>query len=203
MKLLVLIAQAHAKSTPGKRSPDGRLREYAWSREITKMITEKLYRHGIKTVIINPEENEVKLSVQAARANNIYHQNKNLYDEIILISPHINAAKSDGKWHDANGWTGWVYTKAGKKSRQLAKIFADFAYDEYKLQGNRWIPEKKYFEANYTILKQTVMPAILTENMFQDNKADVEYLMSEEGKETLSSIHVNSILKYKHTLENQ
>lgn len=203
MNILVLLANCHGKNTRGKRSPDGRLREYAWGREINKLITEKLYRHGIKTVIINPEENEVKLSVQAARANNIYHQNKKLYDEIILVSPHINAAASDGKWHDANGWTVWVYNKAGSKSRQLAKIMADFAYDQYDLSGNRWVPDKRYFEANYAILRETVMPVVLTENMFQDNKDDVEFLLSDEGKQILSDLHVNSILYYKHTMENK
>ncbi len=194
--ILVLIAQAHSKSTPGKRSPDGRLREYAYSREICKMIVEKLYRHNIKSIIINPEvEEDVKLSVQAERANKYYNQYKNDYDEIVLISPHVNASNKN-TWSNASGFCVYVYNKASKKSRNLARIMADFAYDTYGLQGNRWVPENRYFEANYAILRLTCMPSILSENMFQDNHEDVDFLLSKQGKETISDLHVNSILKY-------
>lgn len=193
--VLVLLANCHGKNTRGKRSPDGRLREYAWGREINKRITEELYKYGIKTVIINPEENEVKLSVQAARANNLYHQNKNKYDEIILVSPHVNASATNG-WSDARGFCCFVYTKASNKSRKLARMIADLAYDKYNLEGNRWIPNNRYFEANYAILRETVMPAVLTECSFQTNKEDVDFLLSEEGKRTYTNLHVSSILKY-------
>lgn len=193
--ILVLLANCHGKNTRGKRSPDGRLREYAWGREINKRITEELYKYGIKTVIINPEENEVKLSVQAARANNLYHQNKNKYDDIILVSPHINASAGDG-WTDARGFCCFVYNKASSKSRKLARIISDIAYDEYNLKGNRWVPEARYFEANYAILRDTCMPAILTECGFQTNHNDVDFLLSEEGKKTYTLLHVKSILNY-------
>lgn len=193
--ILVLIAQAHGKNTAGKRSPDGLFREYAWSREITKMIVEKLYKNGIKAIVINPEEEEIKLSVQADRANKFYKQYKDQYDEIVLISPHVNAGPKD-EWSNASGWCGYVYNKASQKSRKLAKIMADIAYDTYKLKGNRYIPQSKYFEANFAILRETNMPAVLTENMFQTNHLDVDYLTSKKGKEELSDLHVNSILKY-------
>lgn len=198
-KCLVLISQAHGKDTPGKRSPDGQFREWKWSREITKLIVEKLYKHGIKSVIINPEDEDIKLSVQAARANEHYRKNKDLYEHIILISPHVNAGPT-AAWHDASGFQVYVYNKAGKQSRKLARIIADYAYDGYRLAGNRWIPSDKYFEANYAILRQTVMPAVLTENMFMTNHNDIAFLNSEEGKSILSDLHVFSILKYIDSL---
>ena len=34
----VLIDNGHGENTPGKRSPDGRLREWAYSREIADMV---------------------------------------------------------------------------------------------------------------------------------------------------------------------
>lgn len=40
------------------------------------------------------------------------------------------------------------------------------------------------------------MPAVLTENFFQDNKLDVEYLESEQGKKDIVDIHINGIKKY-------
>lgn len=200
-KILVLIAQAHGSNTPGKRSPDGLFREYAWSREITKLIVEKLYKNGIKSIIINPETEEVKLSVQAARANKLYQQYKSQYDEIVLISPHVNAGPTN-EWSNACGWCGYVYNKASQKSRKLAKIMAGLAYDKYGLKGNRYIPQSRYFEANFAILRETNMPAVLTENMFQTNHNDVDYLMSAKGKEEISDLHVQAVLDYINTINS-
>jgi N-acetylmuramoyl-L-alanine amidase len=197
--LLVLIAQAHGSNTPGKRSPDGVFREYAYSRQITKLIVEKLYKNGIKSIVVNPEVEEVKLSEQAARVNRLVTQYKKYYDDVILISPHVNAGPKN-EWSKANGWTVFVYNKASQKSRRLARTMADLAYDKYGLKGDRWIPESRYFEANYAILRETNCPAILSENMFQTNKEDVAWLQSKEGLETISDLHVFSILEYMKTI---
>ena len=40
------------------------------------------------------------------------------------------------------------------------------------------------------------MPAVLIENFFQDNREDVKYLLSEEGKTDCVNIHVLGIKKY-------
>ena len=37
---------------------------------------------------------------------------------------------------------------------------------------------------------------MLTENFFMDNKDDVEYLTSEEGKEAIINTHVYGIINY-------
>mgnify|MGYP003524248588 FL=1 len=44
--------------------------------------------------------------------------------------------------------------------------------------------------------RDTICPAVLTENLFQDNKEDVKFLLSNEGKEIIANIHVNAILEY-------
>lgn len=194
-KILVLIAQAHGSDTPGKRSPDGKFREYKWSREITKIIVEKLYKLGIQSVILNPEEKEVPLKLQAQKANKLYNEYRNQYENIILISPHVNAAPKS-EWSNATGFCCYVYDKASKNSRRLASIISQEAYNVYDLKGNRYIPQAGYFEANFCILRETVMPAILTESMFMTNKEDIAFLESDKGKEIISDLHVNSILKY-------
>lgn len=51
-------------------------------------------------------------------------------------------------------------------------------------------------ESGFCILKYTQCPAVLTENLFQDNKEDVDFLLSEEGKQTIVSLHVKGICKY-------
>ena len=51
-------------------------------------------------------------------------------------------------------------------------------------------------EEGFYILKHTKCPAVLTENLFQDNKEDVDFLMSPEGKKAITDLHVKGIMKY-------
>ena len=55
------------------------------------------------------------------------------------------------------------------------------------------------FESNFWILRKTSCPAVLTENLFQDNEKDVAYLLSEQGKQTIVEAHVEGIVKYIKT----
>jgi N-acetylmuramoyl-L-alanine amidase len=44
--------------------------------------------------------------------------------------------------------------------------------------------------------RDTKCPSVLTENLFQDNVDDVNYLLSEDGKKTIIDLHVNGIINY-------
>ena len=56
--------------------------------------------------------------------------------------------------------------------------------------------QKKYgWEENFYVLKNTIMPAILTENLFYDNKKDLEIMKSDTGLDILAEIHVQAIKK--------
>ena len=57
-------------------------------------------------------------------------------------------------------------------------------------------PTEKYWKADYYVLKNTLCPAVLTENLFQDNRNDVAFLLSEAGKQAITDIHVEGIKKY-------
>ena len=51
-------------------------------------------------------------------------------------------------------------------------------------------------EAGFYILKHTRCAAVLTENLFQDDKQDVDFLLSKEGRESIVQLHVNGIVNY-------
>lgn len=51
-------------------------------------------------------------------------------------------------------------------------------------------------ESQFYILKHTNCPALLTENLFQDNKEDVEFLLSAKGKQAIVELHISGIIKY-------
>lgn len=68
------------------------------------------------------------------------------------------------------------------------------------LMGNRAVPPEKYWVQSLAMTRDTACPAVLTENLFQDNKNEVDFLLSEEGKKAIVTLHVNSIIQYINTL---
>ena len=210
--MIVILGTAHLGTTPGKCSPDGKFRECEYSREIVKMIQEDLKEKGINAVIdyesllpndkmkgaIAKQEQSKELTWRVNYVNSLC--SKYGASNCIYISVHVNAAGSDGQWESARGWS--VYTSPGKtKSDTLATYL-------YKEAKSILPPDSKYYvrsdqsdgdpdyEANFYVLTKTKCPAVLTENLFQDNKDDVNFLTSQEGKRKIVEIHVNGIMQY-------
>lgn len=189
----VLIDNGHGENTPGKCSPDKRIREYLYCREIAARLVKQLKSAGIDASLLTPELTDVPLSVRVARANVVAKSVGR--DNTLLISIHLNAAGGDSKWHPASGWTGWVAKSASARSRRMAQLLYTEA-ERAGLRGNRSVPAQKYWSADFKILRSSACPAVLTENLFQDNLADVDYLLTEKGKEVLVNLHFNAILNY-------
>lgn len=190
--MIILIDNGHGINTPGKCSPDGRFKEYAWAREIAKMLYNRL-KDSYTTKLITPEEVDISLSTRVKRVNDVCleHGAKN----VLLISIHTDAAGADGKWHNARGFSARVGTNASSRSKKLASCLWNRAI-EMGLKGNRCVPNEQYIAQNLYILKTTHCPAVLTENLFQDNKDDVDFLLSAEGKKKIVDMHVKGIIDY-------
>lgn len=191
--IYVILDNGHGSDTPGKCSPDKRLYEWSWNRDIVSRISAKLNELNIPNEILVTEDFDVSLNERVKRANKMSLMAKKQGLEPILISIHINASGNSG-WKSANGWSVWVSNNASIKSREFAQILYTEA-EELGLKGNRSTPKERYWTANFYILKNTNCPAVLTENMFQDNKDDVEFLLSEEGKNKITELHIEAIKK--------
>ena len=187
----VLIDNGHGANTPGKRSPDGRLIEYAYAREIAGLVVFELRKKGIDAEQIVKEEVDVPLSERCRRVNEYKAS------EAILISIHCNAAGGGSTWMQARGWEAWTsmgQTKADKLATCLYEA-AEKYLPGMKIRKNitDGDPDK---ESGFYILKYTKCPAVLTENLFQDNRTDVDFLLSEAGKRAIVDLHVNGIINY-------
>lgn len=189
----ILIDNGHGENTPGKCSPDKRLWEYAYAREIARRVEKCLKCKGYDAQRIVEEETDIPLSVRCKRVNDICKQvgTKN----VLLVSIHNNAAGADGKWHAARGFSAHVGLNASSKSKMLAQYLWNEAIQQ-GLKGNRSVPAAPYIAQNLAICRDTACPAVLTENLFQDNKEDIELLLSEEGKEKVTATHVNAIVEF-------
>lgn len=212
-KIIVLIDNGHGEDTPGKCSPDRRLLEWKYTREIVWSVERDLRRKGVDARRIVTEKSDVSLSQRCDRVNKYcYRHGKG---NVILVSIHVNAAGNGGVWLTAGGWC--AYTSKGEtKSDELAECLYDAAdthLAEYRDLMIRGKAEGFYdgkqrpiridrtdgdrdMEKNFSILYNTLCPAVLTENLFQDNPWDVEFLLSEEGRKAIVGLHVDGIMQY-------
>lgn len=196
--MFIILDSGHGSNTKGKQSPDGSLREYKYAREISAMITEQLTREGytVCNLMAGIEEDE-SLSSRCKRVNALCKANKDSF----LISIHCNAAGSDGNWHTAKGWSVFISQNASNKSKKLADSLYDSA-NSYGLKMRRPSKTQKYWVQSLAMCRDTNCPAVLTENLFQDNKEDVAFLLSEEGKQTIVDLHIKGIKQYIESLKD-
>ena len=191
--MVILADPGHGIDTLGKRSPDGRLREYKYAREIAAEVVKRLKTMDYNAQQLVTEENDISLSVRCKRVNDICKHFG--ASNVLVVSIHCNAAGADGKWHDARGWQACVSLNASAKSKQLASYLFDAAQVEgLKMRSPK--PGQKWWAQNLAICRDTLCPAVLTENLFQDNLADMEYLLSDEGRKAIVNLHVNGIINY-------
>lgn len=196
----ILLVPAHHKTTPGKRSPDERILEYAYSRELIEDIIERLKGMGYDAINPIPEtEKELSLGEQCRIVNKIYDE---CSGDCFCITPHLNAAGNGSKWMNARGWSAFIYRGAGEKTKELARSLTKAAENE-GLKIRYEYPEVPYWTSGFYICKNTKPSTVLTENLFQDNLDDVEFLLSPQGKEAIVNLHVAGILEYLNKEEKK
>lgn len=192
-----MLDAGHGKDTPGKRSPDSSLMEWEYNREIAKRVQKILLSYGIDTRLVVEDDWDMPLKQRYIKVNKICDRYG--AGNVIMISIHCNAA-SNGQWTNARGWSVWT-TKGQTNSDKLADELYTAA-QSYLPQYGMTLRKETYndgdvdYEKNFTVIYGAKCPAVLTENLFMDNKVDCAWLLTEEGKETITNIHVDGILKY-------
>ena len=120
-----------------------------------------------------------------------------------MISVHANAA-GHGGWLNARGWSVWT-TRGQNNSDKLAtclyeaakeNISNDKMYTAPKSIRTDYSDGDADWESNFTIIKGANCPAVLIENMFQDNKEDVKYLESKNGFNRVVNTIIDGVKLY-------
>jgi N-acetylmuramoyl-L-alanine amidase len=179
--------------TPGKRSPvweDGRqLFEGVFNRMVVRELAQLCQNAGIQCTNIVPEEQDISLGERVRRANQIARTSKCVY-----LSIHANAG----------GGTGWeIWTTVGQtKSDIIADIFfltAKQHFPMFKMRANMTDGDFDQ-ESNFYVLRETICPAVLTENFFMDTlNPDCEFLMSQQGVTAIAQMHFAAIQQIEAT----
>lgn len=194
--ILILIDNGHGNNTPGKRSPDGKVVESAYTREIASKVVSGLRRLGCNAELLTPEIYDVSLLERVHRVN-VKCQSRGK-DNVLCVSIHCNAAGNGREWLKATGWEIW--TSPGKtRSDDLADHFMTMAkrhFDGKTIREWKKVDGERDKEAKFTILSGTLCPAVITENFFMDSREDVRYLLSVEGKNAIVRCHIDAIVSY-------
>lgn len=224
---MIILGTAHLGTTPGKCSPDKRLREAVWSREMCKELMAKIRSYGYKCEIdyepLQPSasmkgatpniEQKYELATRVNFVNNLCQKHGS--QNCLYVSVHVDAAGADNKWHTAGGFTVWtsigqtksdelaecIYQRAFVNMTEYSKLIANGkklgCYDQKQQSFRTDRMDGDYDkEANFYILKHTYCPAVLVECMFQDNKCDVEYLLSDIGRHEIQRTILEGIIDY-------
>lgn len=192
---IIIDAGHNFSDTWQKMSPikeDGtRFYEYQSNRRIARKLSMELDKLGIPYVYtIHPDDrNDMSLQNRVGKANAVaYKEGK---DNVLFISLHSDALGMGDKWYDVNGYS--IFTSVGcTKSDSYAKVFEEVAKE--KLEPYKKKVRGRY-EKNFYVLKHTICPAILLEQLFYTNKEDLEFLESDEGVKVLVDIIVEAIQK--------
>ncbi len=164
-KILIALDDRHGANTPGKRTPkfeDGSfMHENEFNSAVVNMLDELLRNNGFNTLLVAPTDKDTPLSERTEAAN------KNNAD--FYMSVHADAYT--GEWNDANGISIFHYPES-TEGKKAASIIYEYALQGTKLRG-RGIKTAEFY-----VLRNTTMPAVLIECGFMDNKREAKLLMS-------------------------
>lgn len=181
----VVLDAGHGAATLGKRSPDGLFREYQFNRVMVDKVAELLETvSGIEVIKTCPTTYDLSLSGRCKVANDA--------EADLFISIHANAsAKTDedsnSTWDSAQGWECYVCAKGGNAEKLAIKIKNEVqnAIPDIKMRGIK--------VANFTVLTNTDMPAVLIESGFMNNKEEVTKLSDEQYQNKLALAYATAI----------
>lgn len=168
----------------------GWIYEGVFNRTIVQAVSVKLTQLGINHLIVSHEYLDMGLAYRVDQAN-WYHRN---YKRGVFISSHANASPQ----HNARGLE--VYTSRGRtKADSLATLYWDNAKEllgtRVNFRADRSDGDNDK-EANFYVLKNTAMPAILIEHLFFDNYQDAILMMDDAMVERFAEAQVRTVIEY-------
>lgn len=195
--MLFILDNGHGTRdyTKGKQSPDWgdtpKIYEGEYARKVVDAIVEKAPEYNLLVQKLVPEKQDISLAERARRANALAQQFGK--SNCLVVSVHLNASQTNKE-----AFIGWeIHTYIGQsKSDEYATIFWNKANEILpKVMPKRgdWSDGDPDWDSNFAILRDTVCPAVLTENMFMTSHNGCKFLNSEEGFNAVVKIHLEAM----------
>lgn len=182
-KLVVCIDPGHGKTTGGKRSPDESLMEYEFNRDVAYRLKALLEAQGVTCImtVAKDDQTDPSLATRVQIANSAGNVD-------LFVSIHANAFGTD--WNSANGWEIYTY-QTGGVAEQAAK-----AIEAATNASGAGLKDRGCKTANFYVIKNTYMPAVLIEHGFYTNKEECEKLKSSSFRDILARADATGIMNF-------
>ena len=182
-----MLDAGHGYNTAGKRTIDG-MREYEFTRKVAAFARDMLTSYQNVTVYFaHSDDRDVPLQERTNAANRL---NVDTY-----VSIHANAYGST--WNEANGIETYVYTTNHQETYQLAQKVQN---NMVSLTGLR---SRGVKTANFHVLRETNMPAILVECGFMTNRNEASLMRTEDYQRKCAQAIVNALAAQYNLIRKQ
>jgi N-acetylmuramoyl-L-alanine amidase len=180
MSKLVILDAGHGPNTPGKRSPDG-MKEFEFNSRVADVMKAELEKYeGVSVIFTHEAGRDVSLNERTDKANQIKAD--------VFISLHANAFR--GVMGDHTGIETYVHSSNPKESRQLAERI------QSALASATGLANRGVKTANFHVLRETNMTAILIEHGYMDSKVDLPKLKSDEYRKLCGVTNAKSVAEF-------
>ena len=166
-KKKIALDCGHGLKTAGKQTPNG-IKEWELNDKVRDKIVDNLKDYDVEFVFTDNDEGIVDEGLTARRT--MYINAK--VDAAVSI--HHNAYT--GTWNNATGVEVYVDKKATAKDRELAELIYNNMVSYLGMVG------RGIKEADWTVIDQNEIPAVLTEGGFMDGIEDYKIITTDEGQ---------------------
>ncbi|WP_340701617.1 N-acetylmuramoyl-L-alanine amidase [Brevibacillus borstelensis] len=160
-----VIEGGHGPDTPGKRTPDGSMREFHFNSAVARYVRDGLMQYeGVEVLFTHADDRDVPLKERTDKAN--------AWKADAFVSIHANAFGNN--WNEANGIETFVYTSRPAAAVKLAEAVQRAII---RATGRR---DRGVKAGDLHVLRESNMTAILVECGFMTNREEAELLKSDE-----------------------
>ncbi|WP_418791661.1 N-acetylmuramoyl-L-alanine amidase family protein [Phosphitispora sp. TUW77] len=178
----IVIDPGHGGYDPGAQGYG--LEEKTVNLDIAQKIRNKLVNYADVSLTRNSDV-FVGLSERAVFANKL--------EADLFVSIHVNAG-------GGTGFESYIYPDASIESRDITGNVHRLVAEFYLSSG---FPDRGLKEANFAVLRETNMPAILIENLFTDTKKDASRLQDPLFRDEIAAATVKGIIRALHLAPQQ
>lgn len=173
-EMKVYLDPGHGGADPG--AIGNGIKEKDITLDITQRIRAHLTQHDIEVRMSRTKDITKSLNQRTNEANT--------WGADYFISIHCNAF--NGK---ARGYEDYIYTRANTTTTKFRNVLHE------EIAKTSGLPNRGKKRANFHVLRETAMPAFLSENGFIDHKKDADLMKSSVWREQIALAHARGILK--------
>lgn len=176
----IMLDAGHGPNTPGKRSPDG-MKEYEFNRRVADVMKTELEKYeGVTVYFAHDDKRDMPLKERTDKANKIFVD--------LFVSIHANANTGVmGAW---GGIDTFIYKTNPVGARKLAEVI------QRNLIAATGLRNRGVKTADFHVLRETNMTAVLIEHGFMDSTTDLPFLKSDAYRVLCGQTNVKSIAEF-------